>query len=284
MLRSYYQLTKPGIVKGNALAAIAGFFLASRGQINVWLFLAMLTGISLIIASGCVFNNFIDRNIDRKMTRTKGRALAVGSISSRNALVYGSILGMISVFVLFVYTNILTAVIAVIGFFFYVVVYGVWKRRSEYGTLVGSISGAVPPVVGYVAVTNNFDLGALLLFVILTVWQMPHFYAIAIYRMKDYKEASIPVLPVVRGIKTTKIHTLLYIIAFIVASALLALFGYTGYIYLFTVSLVGLFWLWIGIKGFGASDNVRWAKKMFGFSLVCLLVFCVLVSIDALLH
>ena len=244
----------------------------------------MLMGICLVIASGCVFNNYIDRNIDRKMVRTRDRALATGAMATKIALIYGSILGLLGVATLLFFTNLLTAFIAIVGFLFYVVLYSIWKRKSEYGTLVGSVSGAVPPVVGYVAVTNNFDIGAVLLFAVLVMWQMPHFYAIAIYRMKDYGDALIPVLPIVKGIKAAKKQILIYICLFIVTTASLFLFGYTGYAYLVVVSLVSLIWLGIGAHGFKAKDEVRWAKKMFGFSLLNLLAFCIMLSIDAFIH
>jgi len=284
VINSYYQLTKPGIIKGNAITALAGFFLASHGMVNIYLLVAMLVGISLIIASGCVFNNYIDRRIDKKMGRTRDRALVTGTIPVTNALMFGALLGLGGVSLLLVYVNFLTALAGIIGFFFYVGVYSVWKRKSMYGTLVGSISGAIPPVVGYVAVANRLDIGALLLFLVLVTWQMPHFYSIAIYRMSDYASASIPVLPIVRGIRNTKIQILLYIFAFIVVTSLFTLLAHVGYLYLIVVSLVSLVWLYIGVKGFNAKDEIKWAKKMFGFSLLSLLVFCIMVSVDSFMH
>ena len=282
-MKNYYLLTKPGIIRGNLISALAGFLFASRGLINIYSLFEMVIGLSLVIASGCVFNNFIDRNIDRQMDRTKKRAFAAKTISIRNGLFFGAALGFIGIVVL-LSINLLTAVTGALGFFFYVVVYGVWKRRSEYGTLVGSISGAIPPVVGYVAVTNRIDIPACLLFLVLVVWQMPHFYSIAIYRMNDYKNAGIPVLPIVRGIKNTKIQILFYICGFIVISSLFTFFGYSGYMYLITISIISLVWLYIGVKGFNAKDEIAWAKKMFGFSLLNLLVFCIMLSLDSFLH
>ena len=281
MFKQYYYLTKPGIVRGNAIAALAGFFLASKGRIDWLLLLAMLAGICLVVASACVFNNYIDRDIDSKMSRTKKRALVSGKITPLNALIYGSVLGVVGLGLLAFYTNILTAFLALLGFFFYVVVYGYFKRHTVYGTVIGSISGAVPPTVGYCAVTNNFDLGALLLFGILVFWQMPHFYSIAIFRMKDYSSASIPVLPIVSGMRAAKTQSLLYIVGYIIVSAAMTLYGYTGITYLVIVTALGLGWLAIGIKDFNSPDDVRWGHKMFGISLLVLLAQCVLLSVDA---
>ena len=195
-LKDYYYLIKPGIIYGNAINTAAGFFLAAKGNIDFLLLLKTLGGSSLIIASACVFNNYIDRDIDSKMTRTKNRTLVRGAVPDPIALLYGSLLGVIGFGVLIIYTNVLTVLVGATGMFFYVVMYSIWKRRSPYGTLVGSISGAVPPVAGYSAVTNSLDVGALILFLVLVFWQMPHFYAIAIRRREEYKEAGIPVLPV----------------------------------------------------------------------------------------
>ncbi len=255
--------------------------LASKGHIRVGLLLATLLGTSLVIASACVFNNYIDRDIDKHMARTKKRALVTGLIPGPIALTYATVLGLLGFLILSIYTNWLTVALGFVGIFSYVVLYGIGKRRSVHGTLVGSISGAMPPVAGYTAVTNRFDSGALLLFLILVFWQMPHFYAIAMRRYNDYAAAKLPVLPVKKGMKTTKVQILFYILAFSVAAGLLTVLGYTGYIYLIVMAGLGLYWLWLGLKGFKASDNTAWAKKMFLFSLIVILGFSIMVSVGS---
>jgi protoheme IX farnesyltransferase len=272
-------LTKPGIVRGNAVTAAAGFFVASRGDISWLLLLAMLVGLSLTIASGCTINNVIDREIDQKMDRTKDRPLAQGRVSVRAANIYGSVLGVLGVVVLLVYTNLLTAVIGALGWIFYVIVYGYWKRKSSFGTVVGSISGAVPPVVGYTAVTGRFDIGAAILFLILVVWQMPHFYAIAINRLSDYRAAGIPVLPVVKGVPAAQRQTYVYIAAFIVICPLLTVFGYTGWWYLVASVAAGVAWLVMGLRLQTGPSGI-WAKKMFRFSLLVLMLISLMMSIN----
>lgn len=273
LAKKYYTLVKPGIVRGNALMAIAGFLFASHiDDFNLELMLVMLIGLSLIIASGCVFNNYLDRGIDKKMERTKKRALPAESISIKNALIYGTFLGLLGVLVLGIFTNTLTTVVAVTGFIFYVIVYGIAKRKTVYGTIVGSISGAIPPVVGYTAVTQSLDKAALLLFLILVLWQMPHFYAIAMYRIKDYKAANIPVLPIVRGMKQTKIRILLYIVAFTLVSLLPTIYGYAGVAYAIIIGLSGLSWFIYGAKSL-SQDDTKWAKRMFSFSLIVIMSF-----------
>lgn len=281
--KTYYSLIKPGIIRGNAVTAAAGFFLASKHHVNYWLFLETLGGISLVIAAACVFNNYIDRGIDKKMARTKKRALAQGLISSRNALVYATVLGVAGLMVLALYTNALTVVTGLVGFVFYIVLYGLSKRRSVHGTIIGSVAGATPPVAGYLAVTNHFDAAALILFLTLVFWQMPHFYAIALYRLSDYKAAGLPVLPVKKDLRTTKLHIVLYVIAFMLAAVQLYSFGYAHFTYLGVVTLLGGTWLWLGLKGYEAENETVWAREMFFFSLVVITLLCITISASVFL-
>ena len=199
--QNYLLVAKPGMVLGNLISAAAGFFLASKGRVDgAALSLATLIGISLVVASGCVFNNCVDRKIDRKMVRTRNRALAKGVISLKSPVSYATILGIAGMALLCAATNLLTVVITLAGLVIYVVVYSLYmKRSSVYSTLIGSLAGAAPPLAGYCAVTGSFDLGALILLSIFTLWQMPHCYAIAVYRLDDYTAAGIPVLPVKHG-------------------------------------------------------------------------------------
>lgn len=283
LLKTYYNLTKPGIIYGNILNTLAGFFLASRWQFGFSLLAATLLGIALVIAAACVINNYIDRGIDAKMTRTKKRALVSGDVSGQNALLYSLALGLPGFLILHLYTNTLTVCIGVAAIFTYIVLYGISKRRSVYGTLVGSIAGALPPVAGYTSITNNLDSGALILFFIYVLWQMPHFYAIGIYHLKDYREAGLPILPVKNGIKATKIQILFYTVAFIITSLLLTFSGYTGYIYLIVMAGVGLYWLYKGITGFKIKDEIAWARQMFGASLIVVMALAIMLSIGPLL-
>jgi heme o synthase len=280
LIKTYYRLTKPGIIYGNCFTAVAGFFLASQGHIKLGLLIATLAGLSLIIASACVFNNYFDRQLDAKMARTKSRAMVTGAVSGRAALIYGLILLIGGIFLLADYVNGLALTVALSGWLIYVFLYTFGKRRTVHGTIIGSFAGAVPPVVGYTAVTGHLDGAAILLFLILVFWQMPHFYSIAIYRSEDYAEAKIPVLPLVSGIKAAKIQILGYIAAFLVASALLYAYGYTGYVYLAVVILLGAVW----IRLFGQNNRIDdrpWARKMFFFSLVVITLWSLAVSFSA---
>lgn len=177
--------------------------------------------------------------------------------------------------------NPLACWLGVMGFVVYVGVYSLYmKRHSVYGTLIGSLSGAAPPVIGYCAVTGEFDSGALILLAIFSLWQMPHSYAIAIFRFKDYQAANIPVLPVVKGISVAKNHITLYIIAFAIATLMLTLGGYAGYKYLIVAAAVSVWWLGMALRGYKVEDDKVWARKLFGFSIIAITALSVMMSVD----
>jgi protoheme IX farnesyltransferase len=281
MIKQYLQVTKPGIIFGNLISVVGGFLLASKGVIDCPLFLATLIGVSLVVASGCVFNNYIDRDIDSIMERTKNRVLVKGLIDPKVSLIYASVLGIAGMLLLYVAANPLAMWLAVIGFVIYVGVYSLYmKRKSVYGTLIGSLSGAAPPVIGYCAVTGQLDMGALILLLIFSLWQMPHSYAIAIFRFKDYQAANIPVLPVIKGISVTKNHITLYIIAFMVATLMLTLSGYAGYKYLMVAAAVSVWWLGMALRGYKATNDSVWARKLFVFSIIAITSLSVMMSVD----
>ena len=282
-IKKYYQLTKPGIIYGNVMTAAAGFLLASKWHVDVRLFLATIVGTSLVIAAACVTNNYIDRGIDIKMARTKKRALVSGSIAPKNAIAFAVILGLLGFLVLIAYSTLQVAAIGAAALVDYVLLYGVAKRRSVHGTLVGSFAGAAPILAGYVAARGHFDSGALVVFLILLLWQMPHFYAIASYRFNDYKAAGLPVLPVKSGVRAAKRQILAYIAAFIIATTLLTVLGYTGYIYLFVMTAIGLLWFRYGLRGFKTADDKLWSRKMFLISLVVILVVSIMMPLGAIL-
>jgi protoheme IX farnesyltransferase len=266
------------------MTAIAGFFFASQGNFDWQIFAGLVLGVALIIASGCVFNNYLDRGIDQKMARTKNRALVTGDISVRAALLYATILGILGFSILALYTNYLTVLVGVIGIIDYVVLYGYAKRHSVHSTLIGGISGSTSLVAGYVAVTGSFDIVALLLFLIMAFWQMPHFYAIGVYRKKDYAAADLPILPVKTGIAATKKQTLFYIVGYIITASLLSILGYTGYVYFITMLGLGIWWLYVALQGFKPkTDDIKWGHRVFGISLLILMAFSVLISLDWLL-
>ena len=282
MIKPYLQLTKPGIIRGNLVAAVGGFFLASQGQIDWPLLLAVCLGTTFVVASGCVFNNYIDRDIDSVMKRTCQRELVQKVIPVSYALLWACILGVSGFAILFYYTSLVAFFFALLGFVVYVGFYSLYyKRHSLHGTLVGALSGACPPVIGYCAVSLQFDIGSAILFLTFCIWQIPHSYAIAIYRFEDYKAAAIPVLPIQAGIDRARYHIIAYIIAFAIASLALTYLGYAGSWYALGMGLLSLYWLYIAKVGFQKMPAEQWGKQLMLFSIVCIMAFCLLISVDS---
>lgn len=282
-IKTYYRLTKPGIVYGNVLSTIAGFLLAAGLNINYLLFFSTIIGSGLVIASSCVINNYTDREVDKKMKRTRNRALAKGLVTKNNAFVYAAILGISGFCILILFTNLLVVLSGAVGMVSYTIFYGFTKRKSSIGTLVGTIPGAMPLVAGYLAVTGSIDLGAILLFFIMVFWQLPHFYAIGVFRLSDYKEAGLPILPVERGVRITKVHMILCIVLFVISAFLLSYFGYTGKVFFIVMLIFGIRWFYLGYKGLKTSDDVKWAKKFFFFSIIILMSMSALLSFNVVL-
>lgn len=269
MLKKYLFLTKPGILFGNFITTLGGFFLAAQGSIDILLLLLTLLGTTLVVASGCVVNNVIDQDIDTKMQRTQNRALVKKTISPTVALIYAFVLGLIGFSILWFVVNAYAFLFAMIGFIVYVGFYSLWtKRTSIHQTVIGSISGASPPVIGYTAVTHHFDVAALLLFLAYALWQMPHSWAIAIYRFDDYKNAGIPILPVARSIYRTKVECVIYIVLFAAVLNGLYCFGYTNIFFLVTFNALTAYWLYLSIIGFKAENDQLWAKRFFLYSVI----------------
>lgn len=263
---------------------IAGFFLAA--SVVPFSFLPLMgavIGIAFIIASACVFNNVLDRNIDKRMKRTKKRDVASGAISVMKALVFGSVVGFIGFITILLLTNVLTFVLGIIAFVWYVAIYGYSKRTTVLSTIIGSVAGALPPTAGYTALTGRIDAAAIILFLILFFWQIPHFYAIAIFRRSDYKNAKLPIWSVKYGTKSAKKQILIFAILYAVIAGLLYVFNYTHIVYLVLSTLVSAYWLHQGISSYNKLDDEKWARKMFGASLLVLLSMCLLIAVGGFL-
>lgn len=283
-VKAYYQLVKPGVMYGNVLTAAAGFFLAAQGRIDWLLFIELIVGMTFVVSSACALNNYLDRDIDSKMTRTKTRPSVTGQVSPAGNVVYASALGIVGITILALYTNWLVVSVGVLGFVTYVWFYGAWsKRQSIHGTLVGSISGAMPIVGGYAAVNGHIDIGMGVVFLIMFFWQFPEFYSIAIYRRKEYAVAHLPVMPVVRGIHSSTKQIYFYTVLYVLSTLSLTPLHYTGFIYLIVMALLGGHWIWLAAQGFKAKKPEAWAHKMFHFSMVNVLVLCVMLSIGPIL-
>ncbi|GED68835.1 protoheme IX farnesyltransferase 2 [Brevibacillus reuszeri] len=282
--RDYVQLTKPGITLSNLMTTFAALWLASFGFPDWKLAFFTMLGTALVIMSGAALNNFYDRDLDKKMERTKNRALPAGRISARNALLIGIGLLLAGLAVLAVFANPLAAVWGLIGHIFYVLIYTPLKRVTTLNTVIGGISGAAPPVIGWVAVTNNMDPAAWLLFLVLFLWQPPHFLALAMLKTEEYRAGNLPMLPVVKGFAETKRQMMLWGSVLFPASILLFIHGSVGYVYLIVMGVMGLVYMVLLFQGFNAKDDLAWARKLFGYSILYLTVFCAAIVISTMVH
>lgn len=279
--KDFVQLAKPGIVFSNSLTVLGGFWVASKWQIDWALLLYTIVGAALVMGSSCVLNNYLDRDFDVKMARTKNRPLPAGKLSPQVVLVYGILLGILGLALLWFGANPISAMLGLIGMFLYVWVYTAWfKRTSVWSTFVGSFSGAMPPIIGYCAVTSQLDTGALILYSILFLWQPPHFWALGIRRMEEYRAAGYPLLPVVKGSYITKMSMIRYVVLLVPVSLMLYLFGYVGAVYFFAAAIMGLLWVFLALKGFKAEDEEMWAKRMFIFSVNYLTLLFIIMIIN----
>jgi protoheme IX farnesyltransferase len=278
------QLIKPGITLSNTLTGLAGFFLAaSVFPFSLKALIGMTFGIALIIASACVINNVLDRDIDKRMKRTAKRDVASGVISVPKALAFGGALGFTGFSTILLLTNPLTFFLGVIAFMWYVVIYGYAKRTTVYSTLIGGVAGALPIVAGYTALAGKIDTAAITLFLILFFWQMPHFYAIAMFRRSDYASAKLPVWSVVYGMKRAKQQILIFTIIYAIVAGSLYIFGYTGIVYLILSTALSAYWIYSAITLYRKVNDEKWARKIFGTSILTLLAMCLLIGIGGYL-
>ncbi|MFG0211702.1 heme o synthase [Brevibacillus porteri] len=282
--RDYVQLTKPGITLSNLMTTFAALWLASYGYPNWKLALFTMLGTALVIMSGAALNNFYDRDLDKKMKRTQNRAVATGRISARNAILLGIGLLLAGVTVLAVYANPLAAVWGLIGHIFYVLIYTPLKRVTTLNTVIGGISGAAPPVIGWVAVTGTMDMTAWLLFLVLFLWQPPHFLALAMLKTEEYRAGNLPMLPVVKGFAETKRQMVLWGSVLFPASLLLFIHASLGYVYLLVMGVMGIVYMVLLFQGFKTKDDLAWARKLFGYSILYLTVFCAAIVISTMVN
>jgi protoheme IX farnesyltransferase len=271
-LSSYYLLMKPGIVYGNAVHTIAGSLFAISLSGQGWVAAAAaLIGTSCIIASACIVNNFGDRAIDAKMKRTIKRPSVTGEIPLSHGIVMAVILLATGSAVLLVWTNALTWWLGVIAYVTYTVVYAYAKRKSPFGTIVGTIPGALPAVAGYTAVAGEVDITALLLGLLIVVWQMVHFYAIAIFRMAEYKKAGVPVITTKLPFAAVRVRMIAYTVAYISVIIAMLIEGTLSKISLIMMAAAAGYWLVVVIKKPTTHDT--WARSVFKVSLLLSVVF-----------
>ncbi|EIT85726.1 protoheme IX farnesyltransferase [Fictibacillus macauensis ZFHKF-1] len=275
--KDYIEITKPGIIFSNLLGTIAGFCIAARSMsasLSLWsLFLWTVVGTIFVIGASAIINNVYDADIDQYMERTKDRPITNGRISKGKALLFSSLLIVIGEVVLFTLVNRTAALVGLAGFVFYAFVYTMSKRVTVVNTEIGCISGATPPIIGYTAITGEFDYIALLLFIFMFAWQPPHFFALAMKRADEYKAVNVPMLPNKVGFQQTKVHILIYTIFAVAASLLLYFFHILGVWYLVVAGILGVIFLYRALQSFKYNEKekeIAWSTSMFKFSIMYL--------------
>ena len=282
MVGDFIALTKPRVMSLLLVSAVAGAFLGAGSTPSFEVLIAVLVGGALASGGAASLNMAYESELDQRMGRTKNRPVAEGRISARTAVLYGILLNVGSFVVLALMTNVLAAMLAIAGTAIYFGLYTViLKRTTTQNIVVGGAGGAVPPLVGYAAVTGSVDLSAWYLFVIVFFWTPPHFWALAIMIKDDYARAGIPMLPVVRGVEYTTVQIMLYSV---ILSALTILFGVVseplGWIYMIGASVLCIAFIWYALLLTRNPDRPA-AARLYKYSLLYLALFFVIVMVDS---
>jgi protoheme IX farnesyltransferase len=279
MIAAYYRLAKPGIVYSNTLTALAAYAFAagSAAKLDTAIFLAL--GLAFSVGGAAAINNVIDRDIDRKMERTRMRAVPSGRIAPGHALAFGAALEIAGLALLFLHVSAFACAITLFGIIAYLALYTPSKRFTVHSTLIGSLSGAVPPVVGYVAGSGQIDLTAVLLWAVLTAWQMAHFFAIGLYRKDDYGAAGLPIMPVLLPAHSVMHRIVFYSGLFFASVLAIAFVNGLGLLYILPAGLTSLGWFAFSLSGYRASDTRSWALRFFFLSLIALAAWCLALAL-----
>jgi protoheme IX farnesyltransferase len=266
--RDYYELTKPRVVMLIVFTAIVGMFLSVPGWPGVMPLVFGTLGVGLAASSAAVYNHVLDARIDIQMMRTMGRPLPQGKLTEKSALVFATALCIISMLILALLVNPLTAILTFVSLIGYAVVYTVWlKRATPQNIVIGGAAGAAPPILGWTAVTNEVEAAALLMFLIVFVWTPPHFWALAIARKEEYAKVDIPMLPVTHGEAYTRLNILLYTILLVLVTVLPYLIGMSGLIYLLVALVLGVRYLWFSIRMYREPEEQELPMQSFKFSI-----------------
>ena len=279
---AYLSLTKPRIILLLLIATVPAMILAEGGWPSPWLILVTVAGGTLVAGGANAMNCYFDRDIDGVMQRTRGRPLPAGQIEPKRAVVFALLLAATGFLMLEMFANLLAATLTLGAFIFYIVVYTLLlKRTTPLNIVIGGAAGAIPPVVGWAAVTGEVGLPALVMFGIVTVWTPPHFWALALNYSSDYQRAGVPMLPAVSGEEETKRQILIYSVALVAISLLLPLSGVTGFIYLSAALVLGGGFLYYAFRLWRGTSTGA-ASALFRYSIIYLALLFGAMAVDGL--
>jgi|TARA_B110000444_G_scaffold169738_1_gene158645 protoheme IX farnesyltransferase len=278
--RDYLELTKPKVVALMILTSIIGMFLSVPGMVPLDVLILGNVGIALCAGAAAVINHVVDRKIDLKMSRTLNRPVAKGRVSPYQAMFFSAILGFLGMAILLLYINALTAWLTLASLFGYAVLYTSYlKRATPQNIVIGGLAGAVPPLLGWTAVTGEIHGHALLLVLIIFAWTPPHFWALAVHRKDEYAKAEIPMLPVTHGEKYTKINILLYTVLMIMVTLLPFAVGMSGWLYIIGALILGAgFLYWAIMMMLGRKPDA--GMDTFKYSIVYLMALFIIMLVD----
>jgi len=282
-LGDYCELTKPRIIGLLLVTTVASMVMAARGLPAPWILLLTILGGSLAAGSAGAFNSVIDRDVDVLMVRTHARPVAAGRISPAHALIFATLLGVLSFSLFFVLVNPLAAWLSLAGNLYYVVVYSLLlKRATPWNIVIGGAAGSIPPLVGWAAVTGTIGWPAFALFVAIFLWTPPHFWALALMANTDYARAGIPMLPSVFGTERTRREIIAYSVVMVIASLVFVPLGVFGKWYLAAALVLGAIFLWDAAALYRGAIRPR-ARTLFRFSLSYLALLSMMMVVDRLL-
>ncbi len=279
ILRDVLSLAKPRITLMVLITTAGGLCLA--GGVDPRTALCALLGTALVVGSANTLNCWLERDIDRLMARTRNRPLPAGRLSPSVALAFGLVLGGVSIPLLTLGVNRLTGLLAAIALVSYVAVYTPLKQKTPAALLVGSVPGALPPLIGWTAATGRLEWAGIALFGILFFWQLPHFIAIAIFREAEYTRAGFRVLPAVRGLRVAKVHAVIHSFLLLAVTVSLVPLHVAGWRYLAVALVLGGAMVVLSLRGFWAGAGARWARQLFAASLVYLPLLFAALALDA---
>ena len=280
----YFELCKPKVVYLIVFTAVVGMILAVPGWPPLQEFIFGTLGIGLAASSAAAINHLLDQRIDAVMARTRNRPLPTGQLSITQVLTFALILAVISMIMLVVWVNTLTAVLTFLSLIGYAIVYTVWlKRATPQNIVIGGAAGAAPPVLGWAAVTGAVDHNALILFLIIYVWTPPHFWALAIHRRKDYAAVDIPMLPVTHGVRFTRWQIFFYTVLLVIVTTMPYLTRMSGALYLAGVTVLNIGFLWYALRLLRDNDDSL-PMRTFGYSIIYLMVHFILLLADPFLQ
>ena len=278
--RGYLELTKPGVQALLFVSCASGMLIGSDFNPPIEVFFFGLIGISFLAASSAVINHFFDKKIDAKMIRTAERPLVMGDISDKQAIIFSIILYVLGAFMLLYFTNFLTWILTTLTFIFYGFIYTRYlKFMTSQNIVIGGLAGAMPPLLGWAAISNTIEPNALLLVLIIMVWTPPHFWALAVYRVDDYADAEVPMLPVQKGVPFTKQHILLYTFLLLACTMLPYAVQMFGEIYLFSALVLGITFLYYSFKLYKDDTNAA-AMPTFAYSIIYLAALFAAMLVD----